>query len=372
MAEASPHPIETFSVGFVEDESANELSWARRTAARLGANHHELLTTPGEHEGLLDEALWHIEEPIADISFLGLLALSRLAREHVTVALCGQAADELLGGYTKHLAARASDLCAPLPPSLRRVLVRTSSSVSERARITRLVQSLAADDDFDRLLAMSAVNPPALMAELSGPHLSPGDPRSLLRDTFAGKSQADVPRSRLVRTLLFDLRLALPDLMFLYFDKVSMATSLEVRIPFADHNLVNFCMALPDDRRIRRVRGKEILRRVSAGLVDEDIIERPKRGFFRAGASSWLAARRSLVRDTLLDERCAGRGLLNGDLVRRWLDEPLRNGRGGEPLLTAFLLERWHRLFVDDDGLATQHIKVARKAAGRSENQPVS
>lgn len=369
MAEVSHHPIETFSVGFVEEGSANELSWARRTAARLGANHHELLTTSGEHEGLLDEALWHLEEPIADISFLGLLALSRLAREHVTVALCGQAADELLGGYTKHLAARAADLFAPVPSSLRRALVRTSSSVSERARITRLMQTLAADDDFERQLAMSAVIPSALMDELSGPQLSPADPRSLLRDTFAGESQVDLPRSRLSRTLLLDLRLALPDLIFLYFDKLSMATSLEVRVPFADHHLVNFCMAMPDDRRIRRVRGKEILRRVSAGLVDEDIIERPKRGFFRAGASSWLAARRSLVRETLLDERCAERGLLNGDSVRRWVDEPSRNGRGGEPLLTAFLLERWHRLFVDDDGLAAQHVKLAREAAGSSENR---
>jgi asparagine synthase (glutamine-hydrolysing) len=371
MAEASPHPIETFSVGFVEEARANELPWARRTAARLGANHHELLTSASEYDELLDEALWHLEEPIADLSFLGFLALCRLAREHVTVALCGQAADELLGGYNKHLAARLSDLCALLPRSLRRPFLRTSSSVSERARVTRLVHSLAADDDFDRLLAMSAVIPPALTAELSGPNLSPADPRSLLRETFAGKAQADLPGSRLLRMLLLDLRLALPDLIFLYFDKVSMATSLEIRVPFADHHLVNFCMALPDDRRIRRVRGKEIARRVSAGLVDEDIIERPKRGFFRAGASSWLAARRSLVRETLLDDRCAGRELLNGDLVRRWLDEPLRNGRGGEPLLTAFLLERWHRVFVDDDGLATQHVNLARKAASGNENQPV-
>jgi len=135
---------------------------------------------------------------------------------------------------------------------------------------------------------------------------------------------------------------------------------------------VNFCMALPDDRRIRRLRGKEILRRASRGLVDDAIIERPKQGFFRAGASSWLSERRSFVRDTLLDARCARRGLLNLESVRRWLDEPLKEGRGGEPLLTAFLLERWHRVFVDGDGLAAQRVDLARQAAVGRTTQPAA
>ncbi|MBV9535929.1 MAG: asparagine synthase (glutamine-hydrolyzing) [Solirubrobacterales bacterium] len=372
MAEASPHPIETFSVGFVEDANANELAWARITARRLGANHHELLTSASEHEELLDDAIWHLEEPIADLSFLGFLALSQLAREHVTVALCGQAADELLGGYPKHMAARAADVAAAVPATVRGSLAQLSFRVSNRAQITRLLRTLAAEDDLERLLAMSSVLPPGVGENLGGPNLKRGDPRALLAETFAGRSQPQTPRSRLIRTLLLDLRLALPDLMFLYFDKMSMATSLEVRVPFADHELVNFCMALSPDRRIRGLRGKEILRRVSRGLVDEAIIERPKRGFFRAGASSWLSARRSFVAETLLDGRCGRRGLLNVDLLRRWLDEPLKEGRGGEPLLAAFLLERWHRVFADADGLASQQVELARQAAVRGTvNQPV-
>jgi asparagine synthase (glutamine-hydrolysing) len=373
MAEVSPHPIETFSVGFVEDANANELAWARRTAGRLGANHHELLSSASRHEELLDDALWHLEEPIADLSFLGFHVLSRLAREHVTVALCGQAADELLGGYPKHLAAHAADVAAGVPPSVRGSLAKLSFRISSRAKITRLLRTLAAEDDLERLLAMSSMLPLGAGANLGGPNLNRADPRALLAETFAGRSQPQTPPSRLFRTLLLDLRLALPDLMFLYFDKMSMANSLEVRVPFADHELVNFCMALPPDRLIRGRRGKEILRRVSQGLVDEAVIERPKRGFFRAGASSWLSARRSLVSETLLDGRCRRRGLLNMDLMRRWLDEPLKEGRRGEPLLTAFLLERWHRLFVDADGLAGQEIDHARQAAaGRKLNQPVA
>ena len=99
MSEISSEPVKTFSIGFTEDAKANELADARRVAQRFGTDHHELLTSAADHPALLDEALWHLEEPITDLSFLGFLLLSRLAREHVTVALCGQAADELLGGY---------------------------------------------------------------------------------------------------------------------------------------------------------------------------------------------------------------------------------------------------------------------------------
>ena len=102
MAERSNRPVQTFSIGFAEDGDANELPDARRVAEQIGTDHHELLTSAADHPGLLDEALWHLEEPIADVSCLGFLLLSRLAREDVTVALSGQGADELLGGYRKH------------------------------------------------------------------------------------------------------------------------------------------------------------------------------------------------------------------------------------------------------------------------------
>ena len=117
MAEASDRPIQTFSVGFVEDAAANELAEARQVAERLGTDHHELETSALDHPDLLDDALGHLEEPIADLSCVGMLLLSRLARETVTVALSGQGADEMLGGYRKHQIARAR---RPARPGARR------------------------------------------------------------------------------------------------------------------------------------------------------------------------------------------------------------------------------------------------------------
>lgn len=362
MAEASSGPIETFSVGFVEDADANELAWAKTTADRLGANHHELLTSATEHGDLLDNALWHLEEPIADLSFLGFLVLSRLARERVTVALCGQAADELLAGYPKHLGARVADLTSAVPGPLRRALPSVPGLGGGRSPIARLARVVASNSDPGRLLAMSSVLTPELGNQLTTAPWPEG-PVSLLARSFALRQPAPRGASILKRTLILDQRLALPDLMFLYFDKMSMATSLEVRVPFADHDLVNFCMALPDARLFRRTRGKEILRRVARELVDDSIINRPKRGFFRAASSSWLSHNQDMVRETLLDPRCRERGLFRPAALRHLLDNPAGGGRSGEPLLVAFLLERWHRHFVDPDGPASTRVNAARQAA---------
>jgi asparagine synthase (glutamine-hydrolysing) len=349
MAEASTKPIETFSVGFIEEKDANELEWARVTARRLGANHHELLTSIDQDDDLLDDALWHLEEPIADVSFLGFLLLSRLAREHVTVALCGQAADELFGGYRKHLAARWAGRATVLPrPALR--LIAAGDRHLGTTALNRFRHAVAAEDDLERLFAMSAVMPPALLKFIAAQEANLSGALPLLYDSYAAKIVRGAGRSALQRTLLLDLLLALPDLMFLYFDKMSMASSLEVRVPFADHELVSFCMALPDSRRIRRARGKEILRRISTDLVDESVITRPKRGFFRAGASAWLVAHQRLIRETLLDERGRRRGLFEPEALARWVEASFGMGRAGEPLLAVFMLERWHRVFIDGDG----------------------
>ena len=313
---------------------------------------------------MLDDALWHLEEPIADLSFLGFLLLSRLARETVTVVLCGQAADELLAGYRKHRVAHAADLFARVPAAIRRSIDMLAGSLSGGSSAHRLLRAIATEDDVDRLLAMSSVMSSDLRHELLDGRLASVEHSALLRATLAGLGGRGDHRSYLNRTLTHDLKLALPDLMFLYFDKMSMAASLEVRVPFADHDLVTFCTALPDDRRIRGWRGKELLRRASVGLVDESIINRPKRGFFRSASGSWLAHQESLVRETLLDPRCADRGVLDAGTLRSWLAKPDQTGRRGEPLLMAFLLERWHRQFVDSDGIAHQRARAARQAAG--------
>jgi asparagine synthase (glutamine-hydrolysing) len=368
MSETSAGPVKTFSVGFTEDLAANELTDARRVAERFGTDHHELLTSAMDHPSLLYEALWHLEEPITDLSCLGFLLLSRLAREHVTVALCGQAADELLGGYPKHLVAHAADRLRRLPSPVRSTIARAAAGFPEGYRLGRGLRAATTDDDAERLRLLRRVVLASQRLELLDPSFRMRDGELRLREAI-GQRASGRPGSVLGETLHLDTKLALVDLMFLYFDKMSMATSLEIRVPFADHDVVSFCMGLPDDRRIARGRRKEILRRVSRGLLDDATIDKKKRAFFRAASSTWLRSNEGVVEDVLLDDRARARGIFAPGAVERLIarsggERAGEGGRSGEPLLAVLMLELWFRRFVDPDSPGRRLYADAARLAG--------
>lgn len=348
MAEASDLPIQTFSVGFAEDGEANELDDARRVANQLGADHHELETSAAEHPELLDQALRHLEEPIADLSCVGLLLLSELARETVTVALSGQGADELLGGYRKHQIAWGGDQLAHLGPARGAVsgLARAGEPESTRSRG---LTALATRDPVERMLAMSRIVQARERLDLFTPEFLRDAGEVEIADPIRSCVATDRELSALAQTLHIDTRTALVDNMLLYFDKMSMARSLEVRVPFMDHDVVSFCYALPDSRKVRLGNRKELLKRAARGLVEDSIIDKKKRGFFHAALGTWLTSQRDgLIEETLRDPRVADRGLYRLQEV----DDLLRiAGEGGKKadqrLFCLFLLERWMREWVD-------------------------
>jgi asparagine synthase (glutamine-hydrolysing) len=350
MSEVATGPVKTFSIGFVEDAGSNELGDARRVAASLGSEHHELCTSAVDHPDLLDKSLWHLEEPIADLSNLGFLLLSRLAREHVTVALSGQGADELLGGYRKHqVAAAAGFLCHP--DFLRRSLGGVARRAASGSTIGRGLAAAGAADPAERLLAMSRVLPAGRRAEVFTPEfLRSGGEEEIRAPVLSQPMRAGL--SPLAETLYLDTRLALVDNLLLYFDKMSMAASLEVRVPFLDHDVVSFCTALPDSRRVWLLRRKELLKRASRGLVDDWVIEKKKRGFFHSALGSWLRVHREEVfADKLLDERTGARGQFRREALEVMVrDAGERGKKASQVLFSILLLEQWQRYWVDADG----------------------
>lgn len=365
MSEHSSRPVQTFSIGFSDQPEANELAEARQVAERLGTQHHELVMGADEQPELLDEALWHLEDPIADLSCIGFLLLSRLARQSVTVALCGQGADELLGGYRKHQVAAAAGWMAQLPEWAATVLRQTARFGHTGSAWSRGITALTTSDPVDRLLAMSQIT----LGRDSARLLSPQFVGQNGADSIAGAVAQHLPDQRLTvlgEVCHLDARLALVDLMLHYFDRMSMATSLEVRVPFLDHHLVSFCSALADSRRVRVLRRKELLKRASKGLVDDSIIHKRKLGFFRWGLSTWLDANRdTLVRDVLLDGRTQRRGQYQLTSVSRLIDGAGRNGRKhDEQIFCLLLLELWQRFWVDGDGAGRRQAlgSKARKA----------
>jgi asparagine synthase (glutamine-hydrolysing) len=346
MARNMAEPVKTFSVAFAESGADNELGDARMVARTFGTDHHELELSLAEETLRLDDLVWHLDEPVADLSSLGFLALSELASRHVTVALSGQGADELFGGYRKHLAAAVAKAWQRLPTSARKLGLLVA--LRGPARLQRPALTLAAADPSSRLLAMSGQLDAGLRAQLARGPLAELDGGAALRAIRASMNGlADDP---LPATLYLDGQLALVDDMLHYFDRMSMAHSLEVRVPFLDHELVEYAATIPSEYKVHRLTRKYVLKKAARGLIPDQIIERRKIGFFEKSADALLRAQwRGLVADYLLTPDPCYAEFLDRDRVQS-LSRQLVDGsdsRNGKLLLSILLLEIWLRSFLD-------------------------
>jgi asparagine synthase (glutamine-hydrolysing) len=286
MARSMSEPVKTFSVGFREDP-ANELADARLVAEHFGADHTELELSFHDDTVSLEELVWHLDEPLADLSPLGFHALCRLAARDVTVALSGQGADELFGGYAKHRAAWAVAALRRVPRPAVAAAARIAALGPEKLR--RSARTARARDPVERLLAMSGDMDDERRRKLYRGRLAEVDGRAAMRAVAAkldGASDDPLPT-----TLFLDGQLALPDLMLHYFDRTSMAHSLEVRVPFLDHELVELCALIPARHKVARAGGKIVLREAARGTLPDRIFDKPKVGFFANAAEAWLRAR---------------------------------------------------------------------------------
>ena len=282
MARNMTRPVETFSVGFA-GTTDNELDVARATAQAFGTKHHELelsLDDPVDLEALI----WALDEPLANISSLGFSALASLTAEHVTVALSGQGADELLAGYGRYKQIEMIDRWAAMPVALRRM----AASIGRRGpQQVRRATAIAASADP----VAAGVAARSEWAESGRARSARGELRQVGVDVFeqAVSHRLRTSTSRGVqRALLLDGQLSLVDDMLHYFDRTSMAHSLEVRVPYLDHRLVEFCSRLPTKLKLHNGSTKRILRSVARGLVPDSVIDRPKVGFFSGAVEQWF------------------------------------------------------------------------------------
>jgi asparagine synthase (glutamine-hydrolysing) len=338
MARNMSDPVQTFSVGFAEAGASNELADAREVAAAVGAEHHELELSFAHDTVDLAELVWHLDEPLADLSSLGFLALSELARRHVTVALSGQGADELLGGYRNHRAAALASAVQRVPAPLRRAALGLTRLGPDRVR--RAGRMLSAPDTISRELA-GRIDAALRTRLVRGPlaELDGTAARDALLARLAGVTDDPLPA-----TLHLDAQLGLVDDMLHYFDRASMAHSLEVRVPFLDHELVEACATIPPELKVRRLETKHVLRLAARGLVPDRIIDKPKIGFFNAAVDGWFRAQLSgAASDYLLGPNLASAELLDPAVVRELAGAPTRNG---PMLLRILMLEVWLRTFL--------------------------
>jgi asparagine synthase (glutamine-hydrolysing) len=340
MSKLMDRPVQTFAVGFREAGEGNELADARFVANVLGAEHHELELSFAEETISLDRLVWHLDEPLADLSSLGFIALSELAAQHVTVALSGQGADELLGGYRKHRAASIAGAWQRVPAPLRRMLLAAAERGPDRVR--RPVETLAAAGPAERLLAMSGALAPGTRHRLVRGPLAELDGNAALR--AISYRLGDFPDAPLPAALYLDGQLGLADDMLHYFDRASMAHSLEVRVPFLDHHVVALCASMPADLKVRRLETKHVLRHAARGLVPDRIIDKPKIGFFNSAVDGWFRAQtRGAISDYLLGPSPRYAELIDRGEVERLVRSHATSGRSedGYALLSILMLEIW-------------------------------
>jgi asparagine synthase (glutamine-hydrolysing) len=271
MATLMPGRVKTFSIGF-EEESHNEAPHAALVARDIGTEHTELIVRP-DADLLVDAVITGFDEPFGDPSSLPTFLVSQMAREHVTVALSGDGGDELFGGYTRYteLLTRLE-----LPRVARAAVARLAEHLPQRARGRNRILDLSRTL-HGRYTATVAAPPSAREGGMLAPSLAAQMPpmNALLAAAFAPMAGRDL----LAQMTAVDLVTYLPSDILTKVDRMSMAVSLEARVPLLDHHLVEFAAALPSGLKVRDGVGKWILRRAITGLVPPRVLEHPKRGF---------------------------------------------------------------------------------------------
>jgi asparagine synthase (glutamine-hydrolysing) len=342
MARHMTEPVKTFSVGFRGAGDANELDDAQLVADGFGTDHYALELDPSDESVGLEDLVWSIDEPLADLSALGFLALCELATRQVTVALSGQGADELFGGYVKH---QAAAICGFTPRPIGMALGTLAAHGPRRFR--RAGRTILAPTAAERLLEMSGKVPGGLRQELVRGPLRAIDGDAALR---AIRSRSNGLKSNpLAETLYLDAQMALPDDMLHYFDRASMAHSLEVRVPFLDHHLVEFAATVPSSFKVRRLVGKYVLKHAARGIVPDRIIDKKKVGFFADSVDLWFDRQlRGAMGDWLVADDARYAEFADPVVVRRLADAHLDGSdrSHGQLLLSILMLEVWLQSFL--------------------------
>jgi asparagine synthase (glutamine-hydrolysing) len=382
MTKEINRPVETFSVAFA-DRAFSELEYARQAARAVGANAHEIVIDDADFFGALPRLVWHEDEPIAHPSSVPLHFVSGLARQHVKVVLTGEGSDELLAGYGKYprslLNWKAAGIYERLVPAAVRTSVASSLVPRLPARLGRLAQRsfLAVPRDpgamfFDTFAGM----PLRLQRELLASRVVSGaDPYGPSLEYFE-RSHA---RGGVLNGLLYtDLKTYLVELLMKQ-DQMSMSMSVESRVPFLDHVLVEFAARLPERLKLEGFTTKRILRQAMQGVVPDTILSRPKMGFPVPFAEWVRGPWNGVMREVLLDRRTRERGLINARSVETLLDAHRAGARaGGDAIWALVNLEIWYRTFIDGDGVQTlpvpgrvTPVSTSDDVAGRSKKSPV-
>ncbi|HXC62016.1 MAG TPA: asparagine synthase (glutamine-hydrolyzing) [Nitrospiria bacterium] len=342
MSKLTAGPVKTFSIGF-PDQDYNELKHARLVAKHLGTDHHELVLEPNVLD-ILEDLTWHLDEPFGDSSAIPTFMVSKMAAEHVTVVLSGDGGDELFAGYDKYVVEeREKRKYGFLPRPVRKMLGTVGRMIPEGVRGHNFLNHLSLPD-LERYLDSCTLFRNEQKKKLF---------RAEVFDLFSTKDRrgagyfSRVNGHWLSTMQYWDLNDYLPLDILTKVDRMSMAHSIEVRVPLLDHKLVEFAATIPPELKLRNGTTKYIFKRAMRGILPDEVIDRPKQGF-AIPLSRWFRGRlNGFIRELLLSDTVRRRGVFNVEYIEQLLKWHEKGRNLDLQLWTLISFELWCRIFLD-------------------------
>jgi asparagine synthase (glutamine-hydrolysing) len=365
MARASSRPVQTFSIGF-DDPAFDELEHARTVARHFGTEHHEFVVRP-DALSILERLVWHFDEPFADSSAIPTWYVSEIARQHVTVVLSGDGGDELFGGYDRYLPHPRVAQFDRLPvPGLRRLAALVWPHLPHGAYGRSLLRHVAQDDQHRYIDAITLFQPDERLA------LYTNDMRQRLSTAAERRLASHFDRFGALplqgRMMRVDFETYLPEDVLTKVDRMSMAHSIESRVPLLDNEVIDFAATLPSRFKINGRTRKHVLKEVLRPMLPAGIIDRRKQGFGVPLAGWFRGGLTSIFSDVLTSARARQRGYFDARFIDRLIREHLSGTRDHSLRLWQLLvLELWHREYLDAPALGSRdaHLRVAPFTSAR-------
>ena len=349
MSKISDAPVKTFSIGFNED-SFDELKFARIAAKHFNTEHHEFIVTPDLIE-ILDDLVWHFDEPFADSSALPTFMVAKLAREFVTVVLSGDGGDELFAGYTRYVTDQKRGGFAKLPKFIRQnILQKISEKMPHEAKgknylynaslnaVERYIDSISHFGDLKKRRALFK----RFSGEIKRPVLAKA--RKCI-----SKSPTRLHRKiQLISCCISTAKLICHRIILTKVDRMTMANSLEARVPLLDQELIEFVETIPAELKLKNLETKYIFKKALEGIVPDEILYREKQGF-GVPINEWINSQlKERIHSTLLEKKTLERGYFDEKYIKVLLNEHQTKRRDhSHSLWILLMLELWHRQFVD-------------------------
>jgi len=343
-------PIKTFTIGFDAEGDYNEAKYARLVANRFETDHHEIIVQPNACE-ILPRLIWHLDEPIADQAALPTYLVCQLARKHVTVVLTGEGGDELFAGYPRYLLSSYADVYQKFPDWMKeRILKRGISFIPDNIPFSKYLKKIifSSSDVINRNIRWTCNFLPEEKEQLYSNYL-----KKTLSENFISNAEQKNKRiegSTLNQLMYMDIKTWLVDDILMKVDKMSMATSVEARVPFLDHKLVEFVSMLPPELKLRGVTTKYILKKILNGLLPKEILNRRKHAF-KVPASKWFQQDlKFLAFEILLSQTAQKREYFDVKYIHQLINNHLEGKiDAGQKLWNLVCLELWHRIYIEKD-----------------------